>query len=479
MFKKILGIVGLVLVPLAIGLLVGLSVPVDFIRDRIAATLEESESAGGHDHGGGSQAGSADRVELTQTSQDGMSLKTGSIKLSTYESSFNLPAFVREIPGASDLHVSSRFSGMVKRVFISEGQTVSPGQPVLEIELTGDLLATAQSELLDAQKQISIVEQEIARLEPSVRSGGVASKLLIETRYQRDRLIAKVETKSQELLVRGLSQEQIDEIILSKKLLRSVIVSVPEDLIPPQLNAGTIMKEAPETFLVESLLAKPGSMAQTGDDLCELSFHAIVVVEGQAYEKDLPSIRKAIGNQTMLNLTIGPVGSQELISGQSIAYLSNHVDSATNTYPFYIYLHNEILDLETPGYQSTGYALWKWKPGQRAHIEIPDVKFENSIVIPRGALAIDGLSNFVFRWNGVVEHDHGEEDGADHSGHDHEIMDEFQAIEVIVIHMDRRRAVIARSDKLSLGDRIAFNNANQLLFAMQVGSGDSHAGHSH
>lgn len=475
MIKKKLGTLGIALIPLGIGLFVGLAVPIDFIRNQVAGSLDETQIDNGHQHDmADDHVGESEHVELSPKSQESMGLRTGLIKLSEYQSHFELPAFVREVPGASELHVATRFSGLVKRVFISQGQTVTPGQPIAEIELTGELLASAQSELLDAQKQISIVEKEIARLEPSVKAGGVASKTLLEKKYERDRLIAKVETKSQELLVRGLNQSQIDEIIETKKLLRTVRVNVPDNLIPPQLNAGGLMDNAPENFLVERLVAKPGMMINMGEHLCLLSFHAVVALEGQAYEKDLPFIRNAISEQTPLVVSVGPEGAVERIPGQHISFLSNHVDAETNTYPFFIYLINKKLYQTKYGTDQADFIAWKWKPGQRAHVEMPAEKFSEAVVIPRDALAVDGLNHYVFRWNGVVEHDH-DHDHSDADHEEHELLDEFEAIAVSVAYMDRNRVLIELDEPLKKGDRIAFNNASRLLFAMQSGG----AGHTH
>lgn len=476
MVRSKLVTLSIALVPLGFGLLVGLAVPVDFIRNQVVGSLEQSKSGDRHEHNSHDEhVGESDHVELSSQAQESMGLRTGLIQLSNYQSHFELPGFVREIPGAGELHVATRFSGLVQQVFISQGQTVTPGQPIAQIELTGDLLASAQSELLDAQKQISIIDKEIARLEPSVKSGGVASKTLLEKKYERDRLVAKVETKSQELLVRGLTQNQIDEIIQSKKLLRSITIYVPDNLIPPQLNAGGLIDNAPEMFLVERLVAKPGMMTKAGEHLCLLSFHAVVALEGQAYEKDLPCIRNAISEKTPLVVSIGPDGATEKIPDQHIAFLSNHVDAETNTYPFYIYLVNKKLYQTKYGTNEADFIAWKWKPGQRAHIEVPAETFTESIVIPRDALAVDGLSHYVFRWNGVVEHEHDHDHNTEDHGA-HELLDEFEAIEVVVTHMDRNRVLIKMGKALRQGDRIAFNNAGRLLFAMQS-SGTGHAHH--
>ena len=491
-FKKQLGILSLALVPLAIGLAVGLALPFDFIRDRVVNQIQESQdsSGHGHDHGhahGGGASGQGNLVELSETAQTGMGLRTGRLQRGEFQTSFVVPGFVREVPGASNLVVAGRFAGIVRKVFISEGQQVVPGQPILEVELTGDLLATAQSELLAAKKQIEIVDREIKRIEPSVRSGGVASKRLLDKQYERDRLIANLETKTQELLVRGLTADQVNQIIEQRQLLRTVTVHVPKNLVPPQLNADEIMQQADETFLVEELNAKPGSMISAGANYCMLSFHSVLVVEGQAYESDLDRVRDAVFDRLPIKVAIGPDDNEHMIADQRVAYLSNHVDESTNTYPFYIYMQNTQVgspSSNTGSDLATGYVAWKWKPGQRSHVEIPDQRFDKVIVIPRGALAVDGLNNFVFRWNGEVEcehdhaHHHGPGEDHDDEHHEHIVKDQYEAIEVNVTHLGRRQVIIELSDDLKLGDRIAFNHASQLLFAMQNGNGGG-GGHSH
>ncbi|MCP4080414.1 MAG: hypothetical protein GY743_09205, partial [Planctomycetaceae bacterium] len=88
-------------------------------------------------------------------------------------------------------------------------------------------------------------------------------------------------------------------------------------------------------------------------------------------------------------------------------------------------------------------------------------------------------TNYVFRWNGVVEHNHDEDDPA-HDDEDHELLDEYEALEVSVTYIDRNYVVIQLAGDLQKGDRIVFNNAGRLLFAMQSGSsGHAHHDHAH
>ena len=62
---------------------------------------------------------------------------------------------------------------------------------------------------------------------------------------------------------------------------------------------------------------------------------------------------------------------------------------------------------------------------------------------------------------------------------DHAHLEEFEAIEVAVIHKDRHSVVInPKNDKLKIADQIAINCATQLLFALRSGGGSGHS-HSH
>ncbi len=467
-------LIATILVTLAAGIGVGLAVPWDQLRDRVgqwveAAADDEADDAAHDDH-------AADRVELSESAQTTMGIKTEPLTRSSYQSNYDVPAYVRELPGASELHLDSRFEGVIRRMLVSEGETVQPGQAIYEIELTDQTLATAQAELLDSLQQVQIIDLEIKRLEPGVRSGGLASKKLLEAEYEKQRLQARIQTRTQELLLRGLAQSDVDQIVNDKTLVRSLTISLPGDLIPPHLNAEDTFGEWSEQFIVEKLQTKPGAMAQPGDSICSLSYHAHLAVEGHAYEKDLPEVRELLKTGNPISISVGTNEQEEIVSDQRVAYLANHVDDATNTYPFYVYLENEAMFGGGDSRPASRFVAWKWKPGQRAHIQIPDQVFDDHFVIPDSALAADGLRFFVFRWNGIVIHDHGDEPFED--DHDHERMDEFQAIEVPVLHRDRQFAVIELGDKLKAGDRIVINKAAQLMFALKTGAGGGH-GHDH
>ena len=116
---------------------------------------------------------------------------------------------------------------------------------------------------------------------------------------------------------------------------------------------------------------------------------------------------------------------------------------------------------------------WRFKPGQRAHLEIPDENRTQQVVAPAGAVGIDGPETFVFK---KMDHTHQGDDG--------EVIVEFEKIPVKVLYRDARYAVLEDQLKLDLYEKYAIDKAHQLNLALKQaasggGGGHSHHGHSH
>ena len=148
-----------------------------------------------------------------------------------------------------------------------------------------------------------------------------------------------------------------------------------------------------------------------------------------------------------MDISIGSDTNEVVVPNCSVAYISNHAQESTNTFPFFVYLNNEVTN-PSAAESTPRYLAWKWKPGQLGHIKIPNKNFEQMIVVPRDAIAEDGVSKFVFKWNGEVMHDHGEEEEEDP---DHEHPDEYEPLEVNVVFMDQKFAVIDPTGRLKPG----------------------------
>ncbi len=467
-------------VPVLIALVVGLLLPVSHLRDEVwklvsvnASSKDDANSEHGDDHNHG------EHVVMSETVRRSLGVRIGPLIMDDYTAHYEIHAFVRELPGATDMRLSSRFSGIVTKVHVSQGEFVREGDPLCQLELTGQEIATAQSELLQTISQKEIVDLEIARLQPLVEGGSVPGRRVLELQYESSRHQARLAALEQELLIRGLTGEQINSIQSTRNLIKEVTVFVPSDFMPPQLNSATF-DDFERRYYLERVIAKPGRHVSAGDDLFLFAYHDTLVVEGHAFEKDLPTLRQLVHDKQPVAISIGPEIDEIQIQDQMIAFISSHATEETNAFPFFIYLNNRP-DPETASFTSTSTQTPSkttatlgglWKPGQRAHVYIPFRIFKNKYVLPRDAVVNDGVRNLLFKWS-LEAHDH------DHAHDDHEHYEEFEPVEVHLLHTDRQFVVIEPSSKLKEGTRIAMSKAQNLLFAMQMSSGGGGHDHGH
>ena len=398
----------------------------------------------------------------------------------SYTEHFSVPAFVRERPTTSNLQASSRMSGVVRRIFVQVGQSVREGDPLLELELTGDELASAQSLLLDSVQQLKIIDDEIARLQPASADGGIARKNLIEKQYEQRRMKSVIEAKRQELLIRGLAAEDVERIIREKSLVRSVVIRVPRDIRPesaPALTQATPAEDrfqlasqaedaevGPWVYSVEAMRVSPGSVLQAGDAVSDLAYHETLLIEGQAYERDLPTLTRIINEQLPVSIEIGDDEAPVLLDDLRVLYMDNHVDNETQTYRFYIEVANEVL-AENINEQQRRFRTWRFKPGQRGHVRIPMKEWSDLVVLPADAVAEDGIDQVLFRRIAVHDHFHGET--PPHT--------ELRKLVVSVRYRNQQTVVIDHRNQLSPRQTIAVSQADMLLRA----SSESGGGHGH
>ncbi len=449
---------------LGVGIAIGLLIPFNTMRNVIASSWANANKEAGDPHDDEADHSEEEIVALTEAAYDGLGVFVGVAKKGEYRASYDIPAVVGEMPGVSQLHVGTRFEGLLRKVFVLQGQSVKPGDKLCEIELTSESLALAQTEFLEAWQNIAIVNSEIARIDPFIKQGVMPQKRLIELEYEKKRLEARARSKSQELVIRGLTQKQIESIKQNKELIRRVTIFVPHELVPPQAG-GNQVPETEQSFIIGALKATTGTVVKTGDHIVELEYHQRLVVVGHAFESDLPSIRQAVQSQSEISIFVGTGQNEFRLENQRIAFVANHADPESSTFPFYIYIDNEKIGED----QRSHFVQWRWKPGQRAHVAIPSKQFKDVIVLPRQAVAVDGVRYLAFR-----RHEHEEE-------HDesvpHEHMMEFEAVDLVVLHMDQKKVVIEANGDLKPGEVIAVNKATELLFGLQNSSGDG--GHHH
>ncbi len=443
---------------------------------------DAASDSGGEDaaHGGG--------FEVSIAAQETYGLVVGKATLSSFTQHVDVPAFIRERPTVSNLQASSRMQGIVRRIFVQVGQSVREGDPLVELELTGDELASAQSVLLDSVQQLQILEDEIARLEIAAEEGGIVLRNLIQKQYEQRRMKSVIEAKRQELLIRGLSVNDVTVIIKDKQLVRKIVIHVPTGIRPTNTDTTTelqaeanghfwlVSETNPPTtgewvYSVEVMNVSPGTVVNTGDAVCDLAYHETLLVEGQAYERDLPLLTKLINEHRAVTVQLGDSDTPELIHDLQILFMDNHVDNETQTYRFYIEVPNTVL---TENILPAGprFRTWRFKPGQRGLVRLPQKEWSDRLVVPAEAVAEDGVDHVIFQQVAVHDHFHGDE--PPHS--------EFRKIVVKVEYKDQHHVVVDIAGQLKPRHDIAINNADMLTRAMNDGAGGgghSHHGHEH
>lgn len=364
----------------------------------------------------------------------------------------SVPALVTERPGRSQVQLTAPFTGIVTNISLIEGEVVLPGEPLFTLRLTHEDLVTAQRAFLQSTQELEIVQNEIKRL-LSVGDGVIAGKKVVEQEYEKQKIEAIVLAQRQGLLLHGLDNAQIDEIIKTRTLLQSLTVTAP------QFVDDGIHHELDHVYHVQQINVQRGQHVAAGDTLGVLADHCMLYVEGQAFEDDAERLTQAAREGWEVAVSqVAAEGPHPVAKKLRIFYVADHIDSDSRALKFYLNLPNSLVRDQRR--DSHRFVAWKYRPGQRMEVRIPiSEPLQNQIVLPIDAVIEDGAEWFVFQQNG----------------------DHFDRKSVHLVYRDRDTAVVENDGKLS-GTTLAMSGAFQMNLALknQAGEGvDPHAGHSH
>lgn len=433
----------------------------------------------GHDHGG-HEGPAADVIELSKQAWKNLGLRAGPVTTSSYEETVSIPAIVAERPGRTSHVVAAPLTGFVDDVFAVPGQAVEPGQPLFVLRLTNEDVVQAQTEYLKTLEALDVEAKEIARLE-SITSGVIAEKVILERKYERQKLEGLLKAQREALLLHGMTGSQADAIANDRRLLREFLIEAPAP--HDETEPGHLLQHHPElagaeaasdsaaeghatdgpTLVVQDVPVRKGQAVEAGTALAVLADLSLLYLEGRAFERDAPALARAAEQGWEVSAVPEQAspepGGAGAVGGLALAYVANQVDPESRDLRFYVSLPNEIVhESAAPG--GGRFLTWRYKPGQRMQVRVPVRRYERRIVVPSGAVAEDGPEAYVFVQNGRT----------------------FQRRPVHLEFRDRDSAVIANDGGLFPGEVIALNAAHQLQMALenQAGGGiDLHAGHNH
>lgn len=464
-----------------VGIAIGLFVRADGLFRIISAALspmagdEEDEKKADDPHAGKTIA------VVTEEAARSLELKTGRLQKTDYLKTIRVPGFIVEKPGHSGRTVASRVRGIVREIFCSPGELLRPGDRLFRVQLTGDGVVTAQVSLLETKQQIEATKKELVRVEGLVKNKTAPPSELIPIQMLLERLEKQGELRRKELLVRGLSDKLIGEILETGNLRDEFIIRVPdgerpaldgqlaqrsgetltEDGTPIEspLLADQPLPERPQEFTVEEINVHPGQSVSPGDQLADLAWHDVLAVEGHAFERDVKSVAALAKSGWKAAIEYGAHKDEVQVADLDVKFVDNHVDAATGTFRFFLEIQNEEFHSTTDATGRT-FKSWRFKPGQRVHIIIPVEELKEQFVFPREAVVDEGVDSFVFRRISQT---------AD--------FDEYEAIRVAVVYRDSRTVVVASDGELRENNRVVLNSAYQLYLAAKADSGSG--GHTH
>jgi multidrug efflux pump subunit AcrA (membrane-fusion protein) len=403
----------------------------------------------GHDHGD-HEHGDEASIKLSAAALKNIRYKPHTVELGDYKRAISLPGIVIERPGKSQIRVTAPLTGIVTRSYVQQGEAIQQGSPLFDLRMTHEDLVTAQSEFLATADALDVVKSEIARLE-AITEGVIAGRRILEQKYERQKLEARQRAQRQALLLHGLSDEQVDEILKTRYLVQSLTIRAPahEDHVA----------HADHPYHVQSIAVQLGQQITAGDTLAVLADHCELYIEGTAFEADVPHLRNALEAWAPISADIlVSTRREQAVDGLKLLYLADEVHRESRGRHFYVRLPNEIVSDRRDG--SHRFVQWRFNPGQRVELSVPVEKWEKRVVVPAEAVVNEGAESFVYRQSG----------------------DSFQQVPVHVEHRDRKSAVLANDGSVFPGEVIAGNGAFQIHLALKSKSGgpvDPHAGHSH
>lgn len=421
--------------------------------DEEAKSKEPAGDHGGHahDHAGHDEGNS---LEMSEQARKNIGLRVEAVKTGPYTKSISVPGIVVERPGRSVIKVTALMTGVITRIYPIQGQAVEPGQKLFDLRLTHEELVQSQADLLKTAEELEVNEREINRIERLTQNSAIPRKQMVGLQYERQKLEVVMRSKRQELLLHGLTNEQVDGILQKHELLKDMAVTAPA------ADEGGMSVPAGAVFQIQSLEVEQGQHVEAGASLAVLVDHAELYIEGEAFERDVALINRAAVEKANVSAVLEAEGGKpEVISKLRILYLDSKVDLDTRTQDFFVTLPN-VMERDEMLDGGRRFIAWKYRPGQRVQLQVPIETLENRIVLPIEAVAQDGVEFYVFAPNG----------------------NHFDRIPVHVEHRDTRWAVIANDGSIFPGDLVAVNGAQQLQLALKNKAGggiDPHAGHNH
>ncbi|WP_442508819.1 efflux RND transporter periplasmic adaptor subunit [Novipirellula sp. SH528] len=440
-----------------------------FFRAELLGSHEASESPA--EEQSSNPAEKQTVLEISTQARKNLGLVSAPARPQEYWRTVVIPGEVADRPGLSDRGVTSPAVGVVTAIHAFPGDTMRPGEPLFSLRLFSEYLQATQTQLFKARQETAIVKAEIDRLSGAVSIGAVSRSKMIELESEISRQNTLIQAARQELLTRGLTPEQVQQIESGTFVSTVDVVAPPvrdfdafaNRTVPQEIQqvnfVNELAEDQPIAYEVQELAVELGQQVQAGQLLANLSNHQMLYIVGHAFKREAAFLEQAAQERRPIEIEFAEdQGGRwpQLDQTFNIRHLSNSIDTNSRTFDFFVPLSNQS---RSYGDQGRVFIVWRFRPGQRARIHVPVEKFDDVFVLPAEAVVREGPEAYVFRQNG----------------------DLFKQIPVHVLHEDRRSVVIANDGGITIGAFLAQNSAASLnrVLKSQSASGKEPGVHVH
>lgn len=388
-------------------------------------------------------------VKLSEEAVRSLGLRSEEVRLEDYPKVIEVPGVITDAPGRSRA-VSVPVAGVVAKVHVAPGEAVRTGDPLFTVQLASEFVQTSQTDLARSAKDLVAATTKRDLTAKLVAGGTKAGFELVEDENQVRRLTNQVEGHRRQLLLFGLTADQVKKAEAGDYVTEIVVVVPPANAPVPAIPTGVRIGPAPDepfAFEVESLAVAQGQGVTSGQLLARLADYRELFIEGQAFESEAGLVADAtsVGRPVGVDfLEVAPTGRAAEV--KFVIRSVGKADPATRTFRFYAALTNEAKPYEREG---KTYLTWRYRPGRQVRLRIPTGVIPKVIVLPTDAIVREGPDAFVFRQNGEV----------------------FDRKPVVIVAEDRLNVAIAPGNGIEANVSVLQNNAaavNRALKALQA-----------
>ena len=236
----------------------------------------ENAEAGEEEH---AQVGPANEIGLTQAQFEAVNIQLGELERKSLRNTIKANG-VLDLPPQNKASVSSLVEGVVRTIYVTQGQAVEKGQRLALIEHPG--IIELQEEYLKAQSELTYARKEFLRQQELLRENVIAAK-----KFQA----AEAEYKSQQAMVGSLASRL------------SLIGISPKSVRLGQLSRGVTIT-APIHGFVHMIEVNTGTNVAPASEMFQIVDNHHIHIDLQVFEKDIVKVKD--GQKVLFSLVSNP-----------------------------------------------------------------------------------------------------------------------------------------------------------------------------